>query len=134
MTMALGEVWVTQADVAPTVAPSFVDFVREQSVALQRFAYVVTGNHQDAQDAVQDALIGIFPKWDKVAAGGDVGAYVRRSIVNHHISAWRKGRRSTPVEDVAALAEPVGEDASAQVADKDWGMRLVQTLPPAQRA
>ena len=40
---------------------SFDDFVRRRSVALQRFAYLVTHDREDAQDCVQDALIGLLP-------------------------------------------------------------------------
>ena len=61
---------------------SFDDFVRRRSVALQRFAYLVTHDREDAQDCVQDALIGLLPRWDAVAATGRVDAYVNRSIVN----------------------------------------------------
>ena len=79
-------------------ARTFEEYVRARSVALQRFAYLVTRHPEDARDAVQDALIGLWPRFDEVRARGDVDAYVHRSIVNASVSRWRKTRHSTPVE------------------------------------
>ncbi|MFZ1384423.1 MAG: SigE family RNA polymerase sigma factor, partial [Propionicimonas sp.] len=57
---------------------SFEQYVATRSAALLRFAYLVTRNREDAHDAVQDALTGLFPRWRQVAARGQVDAYVRR--------------------------------------------------------
>lgn len=113
-------------------ASTFEEYVRERSVTLQRFAYLVTRDPDDAQDAVQDALLGLYPRFDRVRATGNVDAYVHRSIVNAAISAWRKGRRTTPVE----APEDVGDraDVAQGVADADEAWRLCGTLPPDQRA
>jgi len=114
---------------------SFEEYVTLRSSALLRFAALITGNREDAHDAVQDALAGLYPKWARVAASGQVDAYVRRSIVNAHVSAWRKVRRLHPVEDPAELrAAPTVADASAVLADADQAARLCRELPPQQRA
>jgi DNA-directed RNA polymerase specialized sigma24 family protein len=83
---------------AATVVQSFEAFALEQSVALQKFAFLMIGNCEDARDAVQEALFGAYRKWDRIA--GDPTSYVRRSIVNAGISAWRKRRREVPVAEV----------------------------------
>ena len=60
---------------------------------------------------------------------------MRRSIVNAHVSAWRKVRRLFPVEDPSVLtAAPVVPDAADAVADADQALRLCGELPPLQRA
>lgn len=115
---------------------SFETYVRERSVALQRFAFLVTHHHEDARDAVQDALVGLYPRFAEVAARGDVDAYVHRSIVNASVTRWRKQRRSLPVAD---LPEPPARDRSGdgfadEIADADAAWRLCATLPPDQRA
>ncbi|MFZ0529494.1 MAG: SigE family RNA polymerase sigma factor [Propionicimonas sp.] len=116
-------------------AGSFEDYVITRSAALQRFAFLVTHNRDDAQDAVQDALAGLYPRWRQVSSRGNVDAYVRRSIVNAHVSAWRKVRRVFPTEDVAATpAAPVTGDAAQAIADTDQAMRLCAQLSPVQRA
>ena len=114
---------------------SFDDFVRRRSVALQRFAYLVTHDREDALDCVQDALLGLLPRWDDVVADGNVDAYVNRSIVNASVSRWRKSGRVTPVaEPVAEWGRERTPDASVLVDDADEAWRLLETLGPVQRA
>ena len=115
-------------------ARTFEDYVRERSVALQRFAYLVTRHPEDARDAVQDALIGLWPRFDDVRAHGDVDAYVHRSIVNASVSRWRKTRRSTPVEAPEDLPQAAASGFEDELADADAAWRLCATLPPDQRA
>ena len=37
---------------------------------LMRFAVALTGNAHDAADAVQDALVTVYPRWRRVVARG----------------------------------------------------------------
>lgn len=114
---------------------SFEAYVRERSVALQRFAFLVTHHREDARDAVQDALAGLYPRFAEVSARGGVDAYVHRSIVNASVSRWRKQRRVTPVEELPE--PPVRGDVdgfAAEIVDADAAWRLCATLPPDQRA
>lgn len=108
---------------------SFEAYVAEHSVALQRFAYLVVRNAEDARDLVQEALIGLYPHWQRVAARGSVDAYVRRSIVNASINRWRKVGAVTPVAEPERLgAEPSADPAQA-IADADEAWRLCAALP-----
>ncbi|MGC4154212.1 MAG: SigE family RNA polymerase sigma factor [Propionicimonas sp.] len=119
------------ADVGST-ALTFSEFVARRSVALQRFAYLITGNVEDARDAVQDALAGAYPRWDRVARRGDPEAYVRRSIVNAHISRWRcSGRESA--WDPSWLEAPA-PDLAGRLLDARLAVQLCAGLPPRQRA
>lgn len=114
---------------------SFDAYVRARSTALQRFAYVITHDAEDARDCVQDALIGLYPRWDAVAAGGDVDAYVRRSIVNASVTRWRKGHRLVPVADPAPdWGAEHAPDPTGEIDDADEAWRLCRDLPPIQRA
>ena len=115
-------------------ARTFEEYVRERSVALQRFAYLVTRHPEDARDAVQDALIGLWPRFAEVRARGDVDAYVHRSIVNASVSRWRCTRRSTPVEAPEDLPQAAASGFEDEVADADAAWRLCETLGPDQRA
>lgn len=115
-------------------ADTFEEYVRERSVALQRFAYLVTRHPEDARDAVQDALIGLWPRFAEVRARGDVDAYVHRSIVNASVSRWRRTRRSTPVEAPEDLPQAAASGFEDEVADADAAWRLCETLGPGQRA
>jgi RNA polymerase sigma-70 factor (sigma-E family) len=116
-----------------TASPSFDRYVAEHTGQLRRFAYLICGNAADAADLVQDALLGLYPRWDKVSADGSPDAYLRRSIVNAHISKWRKNSRYQAVASVDAWADPE-PDIAQQVADAAAAVRLVAELPPQQRA
>lgn len=120
---------------ADSTVGTFEDYVTTRSAALLRFAFLITRNRDDAHDAVQEALAGLYPRWRRIAERGDVDAYVRRSIVNAHVSAWRKVRRLYPTEDPTLAANaPVTPDAAQAVADADQALRLCGELPPLQRA
>ena len=68
-------------------------FVTERVDALLRFAYVLTGDVSLAEDAVQDALTTACARWGRVSRADDPEAYVKRMVVNAHISWWRRFRR-----------------------------------------
>lgn len=108
----------------------FDRFVAEQGLALQHFAYLVVGDVEDAHDAVQDALLGAFRVWDRVAIDRDPGAYVRRSIVNANVSRWRKRRREVVADEVRG-AVPAQTD---HVVDSVYLDELLDGLPVRQRA
>ncbi|MFS3127317.1 RNA polymerase sigma factor [Nocardioides sp. Bht2] len=113
---------------------AFDDWVRVRSAALQRFAYLITGDAAEAPDLVQEALASAWPRWSELVARGTVEAYLRRSIVNASISRWRKEGRRVVHEDPAALAEVTTPGADTGIGDADAAWRLCATLPPAQRA
>jgi len=123
---------VAAPDAGPSVRPAFDDWVAARGPSLLRFAYVVTGSQHAAEDAVQDALARACERWSKVSRTTDPDSYVRRMIVNAHISRWRRTRRESPVEAVLA-ADPQPDHADRLGAD-DAVWAVCRTLPPRQRA
>lgn len=111
----------------------FAGFVREHTPALLRTAYLLTGNAQTAEELVQDTLVRLYPKWERVEAADVPIAYVRRSIANAYINQSRRaGRREFAYDDVPERFDD--RDVVGQLADRDeiWaGLRL---LPERQRA
>ena len=86
---------------APSVGEDFAAYVVARGPALLRLAVVLTGNESDAQDLVQEALSRALPRWDRIARVEDPDAYVRRMVLNAHVSWWRRvGRRESPVAEV----------------------------------
>ena len=135
VTVWQGELVSEPVAAAASRIDSFEDYVTLRSAALLRFALLITRNRDDAHDAVQEALAGLYPRWRQVSARGDVDAYVRRSIVNAHVSAWRKVRRLFPTAEPELVSTaPVVPDPSDAVADADHALRLCGELPPLQRA
>jgi RNA polymerase sigma-70 factor (sigma-E family) len=112
----------------------FADWVVSRGASLQRFAYLVTGSAGDAPDLVQDALMRAYPRWASLVREGTAEAYVRRSIVNGSISAWRKRRRLVSVEDTNTLVSDSQADPAVTSSDADEAWRLCLELPTTQRA
>jgi RNA polymerase sigma factor (sigma-70 family) len=115
--------------VAREPGSTFEHFVAVNGRSLGGFALMITGNAADAQDAVQDALIGAYPRWERLVANGDPLAYVRRSIVNRHVSVRRKLWR------LVALGDRQGTvaDPTADLVGRDWALHLIAKLPDRQR-
>jgi RNA polymerase sigma-70 factor (sigma-E family) len=115
------------------VDAGFDAWVASRSGALTRFAYLVTGNQHEAEEALQAALTSACAKWSRVRRADDPEAYVRRMVVNAHISWWRSfRRRETPTDDVREERSSGDPADSTTEADRVW--RLCATLPPRQRA
>jgi len=121
---------VIEAGRARVEVSDFDSWVAARGPALLRLAYVLTGNRADAEDVVQDALSRALPRWSRISTVEDPDAYVRRMVVNAHVSWWRKfRRREVPVETVRDSVMPVGP--AAEERDRLW--RACQQLPPDQR-
>ena len=127
------DVGVTEELPSSEVDPSgFDSWVEARVAALLRFAYLVTGSQQAAEDAVQSALVSACEKWSRVSRRDDPDAYVRRMVVNAHISAWRRsGRRESPVAEVR---DATAADPAQLVVEQDAVWRMCTSLPPQQRA
>ena len=78
---------------------AFESFARARTARLLRFAYVLTGDRDRAADLVQDALERTLLAWPRIVNRDDPEAYVRRIIVNRHVSIWRRTRRERLVPD-----------------------------------
>jgi len=114
--------------------PDFEAWANARGAALLRFAYLVTGDPGRAEEAVQDALVSVCPRWRRIAGAGNPEAYVRRSVVNAAATSWRRfRRRETPVADVPLIPEGIDELADA-VAAREAAWALCSTLPTRQRA
>jgi RNA polymerase sigma-70 factor (sigma-E family) len=103
----------------------FAEFVHARGGALARVAYLLTGDHQHAEDLVQTALAKTAVHWPSVRVG-DPAAYVRRVLFNEHISWWRRRRlRETLFSRLPDVRQPDPSDATAdQIVVRDALARL----------
>jgi len=124
------DVVVTQ-DRAVSGDLSFDAWASARVPGLLRFAYLVTGSQHAAEDAVQEALTSACAKWARVSRTRDPETYVRRMVVNAHISGWRRTRREAPVADVRDTASG---DPAADLGTADAVWRVCEALPRQQRA
>jgi RNA polymerase sigma-70 factor (sigma-E family) len=110
----------------------FGEYVSARSRALLRTAYLLTGNVADAEDLVQAALAKTFLAWDRIEDRGAVDGYVRRAMVNTHISWWRRRRveeyPTDEIPDQAVADHAVSSDLQETL------RRAIDRLPQRMRA
>jgi RNA polymerase sigma-70 factor (sigma-E family) len=114
----------------------FEDFSREHLPGLLRFAAVLTGDRDLAQDVVQDALVRAHLRWGRVAATERPDLYLRKMVVNGYLS-WRRRwyqRSVHPAADITRFREPAAPDPSVRIADHDQLSGLLAGLSRAQQA
>ncbi|MEV6006160.1 SigE family RNA polymerase sigma factor [Streptomyces sp. NPDC051976] len=108
------------------------ELVRQRGKALKRYAYLLCGNDEDADDLVQDALVRAFARPGRRAAT-DAEAYVRRIMLNRFLDAHRRRRNWLRVQPLLGQADIVG-DRSAEVALEADVRSALAVLSPRQRA
>jgi len=110
----------------------FSELVAARSGALFRTAFIVVGDHQLAQDLLQEALVKAYVAWPRLRDATKAEAYVRRTIVTTAIS-WRR-RRSFHEHPVALVPDARNADETERLATHDVLWEQVRSLPPRQRA
>jgi RNA polymerase sigma-70 factor (sigma-E family) len=110
----------------------FGEYVAARGAALERFAYVLTGDPQLAQDLVQTALLRAYRRWWRVGRLDYPDAYVRRIVTTSYLD-WRR-RRSSSEALPGLLPEPAAPDLADGVAERDQVRRALAGLTPRQRA
>jgi len=68
---------------------TFDEFVAARQHAFLRYATVLTGDPDLAQDIVQDVLIRVYSRWRQIESQDHPEHYVRKAILNAYIS-WRR--------------------------------------------
>jgi RNA polymerase sigma-70 factor (sigma-E family) len=111
----------------------FAGFVATRQGRLLKFAMVLCGDYWLAEDVVANVLGRAFERWPQISSLADPDAYVRRMIVNEHISWRRKWTRTRPTDPhqliEASPAAPIEEPSdAAELA------RRLSCLTPNQRA
>ncbi|MEW2384955.1 SigE family RNA polymerase sigma factor [Micromonospora sp. NPDC047707] len=108
----------------------FVEFARAASGRLVHAAYLMTGNHHQAEDAAQTALVRTYASWSRIQ-DDDAYGYARSVLVNHLIDSWRRPIREYPTEE---LPEQRRDDIADEVATRRWLLAILGSLSPRERA
>jgi RNA polymerase sigma-70 factor (sigma-E family) len=110
----------------------FASFVGARSGPLLRLAVGLTGSRPAGEDLLQSALTKTYLSWRKVEAAGDADAYVRRIVVNTHLSLLRRRRVR---EDLRPeLVDVAGTPPSYGIDDRDALWSALSRLGRRQRA
>lgn len=111
----------------------FEEYVSARGQNLLRFAFVLAGDRQVAQDITQTALTNAFRRWEHIQRVNQPEAYVRRAIVNEYLSHKRRIRplswllRASPIDTRF-------EDPSNNIVLRDHLWKALEGLPPRSRA
>ena len=95
----------------------------QHAPAALRLAYVLTGDHDLAEDLVQDAFVRIIGRLGQLRGEMAFDAHLRRTVVNlscgtfRRVPGWRRGQRRR---------------REAEERDELW--RRLDSVPPRQRA
>jgi RNA polymerase sigma-70 factor (sigma-E family) len=106
----------------------FEAFVVARYAALLRTAYLLTGDHHDAEDLLQQTLVKAVGAWKRVT--GDPEPYVRTILVRENVSRWRRRRWRELTTDVVPEGTVPDQDADDRLALH----RALGVLAPRQRA
>jgi len=118
---------------------AFSDIVDQYSTLMLRTASMIVGDHDIAEDVVQDALIQAWHHLGDLRQAGALRPWLMRIVVNQCISFKRRLARTT-----AFMRQTLSEqetDLAAQIADdhkglmeRDWDLaHAIESLPMKQR-
>ncbi|MDA0631930.1 SigE family RNA polymerase sigma factor [Nonomuraea sp. MCN248] len=107
-------------------------FVEASWHRLLRTAYLLTRDWGAAEDLVQTALLKAWQAWPRL---GDVReAYVRKIIVNLHVSWWRRRWRQAELTSGSPPDQEQTADHMGQADDRELVWQALGRLPARQRA
>jgi RNA polymerase sigma factor (sigma-70 family) len=109
------------ADVGGWTAERHVtSLYRAHALSLARLALVMLGDRSAAEDVVQDAFLGLYRRWDRLADPAVAQSYLRTSVLNGCRTALRTRPRHGVLFD--------GSDAQAAVPGSSQSLRLLGSL------
>lgn len=111
---------------------TYEEFLSTRLGDLLRFSVVLCGDRGLGEDLVHDVLIRANTRWDRIGAADSPFAYVRRMLVNEHLTWRHKWSRQIPTADISPAA--TSPDPAQQIADRDDLMPRLRALPARQRA
>ena len=111
----------------------FAQFVEARERALQRTAWLLTGDWALAEDLVQTALARAWPRWERIRRRDNPEIYVRRVMVNTW-ATWRRRRWRDELASAAVPDTPAAGDMAAEVAMRAAVRGALGSLTGRQRA
>src|SRR3954451_5258159 len=111
---------------------AFTAYVQERRASLYATAYHLTGDRFEAEDLLQSALFSTYRAWDRISDKAAVGGYLRRTMTNLHISAWRRRKLNEyPTEELPETVGDCDEMRGTELRAVLW--QALAKLPELQR-
>jgi RNA polymerase sigma-70 factor (sigma-E family) len=130
------------ADVgAGSASRQVTDLYEAHALSLARLALVMLGDAAAAEDVVQDAFLGLYRRWDRLADPAAAQSYLRTSVLNGCRTALRRRARHGVLSaradaQAAVLTGPSLESAEATVTRGEEHravLAAIRRLPARQR-
>lgn len=115
----------------PPTDEQFTEFFHASWTSLYRTAYLLLGDHAEAEDLVQTSLAKTYASWHRVREIDAATGYARTVLVNT-ASSWFRKRSWRNERPSAQLPDAGYEDADGT--DRPTVIAALETLPPRQRA
>ena len=109
----------------------FDEFAETGLRPLLRFTRVLTGDRGLAEDIVQEVLVRLHARGDRLGDIEHLGVYARRMAVNEYLGWQRKWLRQRPT---SVPPEPPRPNHADRHAERDWLRSELARLPQRQRA
>jgi RNA polymerase sigma-70 factor (sigma-E family) len=105
------------------------------AVGLIRLAIVMLGDRGAAEDVVQDAFLGLYRHWDRLADPGNALTYVRSAVLNRCRNALRqRGQRDRhDRQDPGPTASESAEAVALIGEEHQQVLAAIRALPDRQR-
>jgi RNA polymerase sigma-70 factor (sigma-E family) len=108
----------------------FTQFVESTFAHLCRAAFLLTGDHHEAEDLAQATLARTYVAWNRVHRSAH--GYARTTLLNLVTDRWRRPYREHATADIPE--QPTRRDPPEDVADRQWLIQMLLSLPPQERA
>lgn len=112
-----------------TEPDGFREFVELRYGDLLRTAFLLTGSTHAAEDLTQTALLKAYRVWNQL---DDPYPYLRRMIINQHISLWRRIGSHELI--TGFTPERAGPDLATMAAQREELLGALAKLPQKMRA
>jgi RNA polymerase sigma-70 factor (sigma-E family) len=115
--------------------PEFEEFAVRELPGLLRYAVMLTGESDLAQDLVQDVMVKVHSRWRRVSAADYPRLYVKTMVTRAFLD-WRRRwvvRNIVLTPNDRLDGEPI-RDPALSIVDRDDAWRRLAGLPRQQRA
>jgi RNA polymerase sigma factor (sigma-70 family) len=119
----------TREKVTAETVLRFEEFFQAEHIRLGRALYLLTGSAAEADELMQEAMVRVYERWDRVRQMGSPQGYLYRTALNLHRSRLR-WLASRARQILQAMPSP---DPAEVVQSRDSLSRALASLPTGQR-
>ena len=114
---------------------AYAELVDRYAGLAYRVALRVVGNHHDAEDVAQEALVGAWQQLPNFRAQSTFSTWLYRIVTHRALNRMQRQHLSSSLDVIGDVADACADPAMRLERDlmKDAVTNAIQALPPAQR-